>query len=911
MKSSLESTGGSKDSMILVTTRDKDVARVIHSSSVHELPELSEDDGWSLFKQVAFVNKSKENISMLETIGEKIVRKCKGNPLAIKTIGGILQTKQHSYEWENIERSELWDLPQDDETGILPSLKLSYNHLPSPFLKKCFSFCAALSKDEQLGNEWLTHQWMALGLIEQFDSRELMEDIAQGYINVLLNISFLQEAEWDDLGDINYYVMHDLVHDLATSVSRHELLLLEEGKQVTTISDVRHLSIYGHVEVTSDFWDNLVVENLRSLLIDRSSPRGLLEYVRYLRVLCLQYVGLNNVPKSIAGLKCLKYLSLRNIPIKVMPDYITRLYNLQALVLEGCKLLKELPRGLANLVNLRHLWIDSINKVPAGMIEQLRCLQTLPPLWVRDGGFQISELGYLPHVSGELKICSLEVIKSKQDAETARISEKSRLKKLGLFWNSDDNWVKHEEVLDGLKPNCNLRLLRIGGYGGEKFPSWFMRMGAVYNLVKIIELVGCTRCQKLPTLGNLPYLERLKITNMDRLEHIGAELYCNAEILTEDASSSSNFEVVYFPSLKVLQLCGLQNLREWGEPCSGVRSSRTFFPSLEELLMEDCPELTTTANNFPSLEKLTVKNNTSGVPVVKILDHENSLACLKNLHIKKVKQLTSLSQKLTEYCTSLQVLEIQRCHKLTCLPENLSKLIYLEDLQITKCSSLESLPNLSGLASLRCFHLFCNKNLKYPLEGLQCCTTLEELVFSICPITETLPDLKALTRLTALSLVGIQGMPKMIGQWPDCIYSLPCLQTLHIGRYDQLDHFPDINPLLKITSLKNLLLYGWKNQDADISLPEQLQHFKMLQQLHIRLFENLESLPDWIGNLSSLQILVLSRCKKLKKLAAEDAMKRLTKLSNLKFQECPLLEEAIKTNGTEHHMISHIQVDTE
>ncbi|XP_021735798.1 putative disease resistance protein RGA1 [Chenopodium quinoa] len=493
-------------------------------------------------------------------------------------------------------------------------------------------------------------------------------------------------------------------------------------------------------------------------------------------------------------------------------------------------------------------------------------------MWVRDGGFQISELGYLPHVSGSLDIHGLEVIKSKQDAETARMSEKSRLDKLWLNWKSDDNWVKHAEVLDGLKPNHNLRFLKIERYGGEKFPSWIMRMDAVYSQIKIIKLINCRRCQKLPTLWNLPYLQGLEITNMDSLEHIGAEM------LTEDASSSSNF-----PSLKKLQLCGLQNLREWGEPCSRVRSSRTFFPSLEELIMEDCPELTTTPTNFPSLTKLTVTNNTSGLPVLCILDNESSLACLKNLHIEKVVELTSLSHKLTEYCTSLQ------------------------ELKITNCSSLESLPNLSGLASLRCLDIYWS--LKYPLEGLTCCKSLEELGVSIDPKFEfTLPDLTALTRLRVLD---VQGMTKMICQLPDWIYSLPCLQELLIGHYLQLDQFPDISPLLKITSLKTLWLCGWTKQDADISLPEQLQHFKTLQVLHIGKFENLESLPDWIGNLSSLQYLAFAWCTKLKKLAATDAMKRLTRLSYLYVTECPLLEEAIKINGTEHHKISHIKVVTE
>lgn len=108
-----------------------------------------------------------------------------------------------------------------------------------------------------------------------------------------------------------------------------------------------------------------------------------------------------------------------------------------------------------------------------------------------------------------------------------------------------------------------------------------------------------------------------------------------------------------------------------------------------------------------------------------------------------------------------------------------------------------------------------------------------------------------------------------------------------------------------------MLLYGWTKRDADISLPEQLQHFKTLQVLQIVKFENLESLPDWIGNLSSLKKLGLHKCKRLKELAAADAMKRLTKLRYLKIEKCPLLKQAIEIDWTERHKIYHIQVDTE
>ncbi|GKV12655.1 hypothetical protein SLEP1_g23778 [Rubroshorea leprosula] len=66
----------------------------------------------------------------LKGIGEQIVCKCKGLPLAIKTLGGLLCGRVNSEEWEDLLRSEMWDIPEE-RSGILPALMLSYHYLPS------------------------------------------------------------------------------------------------------------------------------------------------------------------------------------------------------------------------------------------------------------------------------------------------------------------------------------------------------------------------------------------------------------------------------------------------------------------------------------------------------------------------------------------------------------------------------------------------------------------------------------------------------------------------------------------------------------------------------------------------------------------------------------------------------------
>ncbi|KAB1209657.1 putative disease resistance RPP13-like protein 1 [Morella rubra] len=136
---------GAPGSKVIVTTRDNDVASAMRASASHQLKELSEEDCWSLFTKHAFHDGNSVLHLRLQELGRQIVEKCKGLPLAIKTIGALLRSKLDIEEWDRILRSELWDLPVD-ETNILPALRLSYKYLPPP-LKHCFAYCSIFPKD--------------------------------------------------------------------------------------------------------------------------------------------------------------------------------------------------------------------------------------------------------------------------------------------------------------------------------------------------------------------------------------------------------------------------------------------------------------------------------------------------------------------------------------------------------------------------------------------------------------------------------------------------------------------------------------------------------------------------------------------------------------------------------------------
>uniref|UniRef100_A0A2N9GIG0 Disease resistance protein RGA3 n=1 Tax=Fagus sylvatica TaxID=28930 RepID=A0A2N9GIG0_FAGSY len=210
---------GAQGSRILATTRKNRVAEMMGSLKTSEsminLEMLSEEDCWLVFRKIAFFGKDAEKCEELEVLGRQIAKKCKGLPLAAKTIGSLMRFKRSREQWENVLDSNLWELEDVEkivEKDLFAPLLLSYYDLPSP-LKQCFSYCAIFPKDYVFSSDELVEMWMAQGYI---NSKEDMEIIAREYFENLAIRSFFQDFEKDeDDGQIRGCKMHDIVHDFA------------------------------------------------------------------------------------------------------------------------------------------------------------------------------------------------------------------------------------------------------------------------------------------------------------------------------------------------------------------------------------------------------------------------------------------------------------------------------------------------------------------------------------------------------------------------------------------------------------------------------------------------------------------------------------------------------------------------
>uniref|UniRef100_A0A2N9IJX1 Uncharacterized protein n=1 Tax=Fagus sylvatica TaxID=28930 RepID=A0A2N9IJX1_FAGSY len=219
---------GVQGSMVIVTTQIENVALMMATIlPIHHMGCLSKDDSWSLFKGRAFGVGRVEEKSELKSIGKEIVKKFGGVPLAIKALGSLMSLKNRKSEWLSMKESEIWDLPEG-ENSILPTLRLSYHHLP-PYMKQCFAYCCLFPKDHELEMDKLIQLWLANGFIPTKGGLDL-HHAGLHIFNELVWRSFFQDVSEDVHGTT--CKMHDLMHDLAQSILRLECFAVEYGKEV-------------------------------------------------------------------------------------------------------------------------------------------------------------------------------------------------------------------------------------------------------------------------------------------------------------------------------------------------------------------------------------------------------------------------------------------------------------------------------------------------------------------------------------------------------------------------------------------------------------------------------------------------------------------------------------------------------
>ncbi|KAL5788893.1 hypothetical protein ACOSP7_005842 [Xanthoceras sorbifolium] len=865
---------GAKGSKMIVTTRLEDVALIMgRDIDCYKLRLLSDNDCWSVFRKHGFESGVVSAHQNSESTRLKVVEKCRGLPLAARTLGGLLRYKTRNDEWEHILNSEIWNL--SDENEVLPVLRLSYHHLPS-HLKRCFAYCAILPKDYEFDEKEVVFLWMAEGLIEPSEDNKQPEDLGGEYFHDLLSRSIFQRL----IGSDTKFIMHDLVNDLAQLVSGDACFRLESFLKVNKKSKRLERSLHSsYICGEYDSKDKFVVfhevkliRTFLPILIERMHESmhnwfghytiyitsyvvlDLLPRLKQLRVLSLKNYYITELPNSLGDLRHLRYLNLSSTMITSLPKSTNLLINLQTLILRDCGRLKKLPSDMRNLINLRHLDITgvSLKEMPKGM-KDLKNLQTLSNFIVgKKSGSNLKDLKYLKFLSGKLHISRLENATNLQDARETILGDKNGLKALHLGWGSQLDESRNEEaeenVLGMLRPHKNLTELSVKFYGGRRFPSWVGDPS--FSNMMVLSLENCQNCTFLPSLGLLSSLKDLTIKGMSNLRSISSEIYGGG--------------CCSFQSLEILCFEDLQEWECWN-PMEENEQHIVRFPCLQELSIVKCSKR---SGKLP-----------------------NHLLSLKKLVVRECEQLAVSFSSLPMLCE----LEINGCKGLTC-----SSVMEYESLKSMTLSHFSEFGNwlrqgfqkveylkLAGCEEL--MYLWQNEIcLEQPPKGLHSFTSLRELCIEGCNSLTFIATYHLPSSVKQLKISNCEKLQYLVDDREDTCTSSSSSSAMHME---------NINSSSTISFLEELSISRCSSLTCIFSkglFPASIKHLKIKDCPELKILSPRAQLPE------ALEVLWISNCRKLESIA--DRFLSSASLKGINFRSC----ENLKSIPEGLHNLSHL-----
>jgi hypothetical protein len=244
----------------------------------------------------------------------------------------------------------------------------------------------------------------------------------------------------------------------------------------------------------------------------------------------------------------------------------------------------------------------------------------------------IEELGCLKELRGALKICKLEQVRDREEAEKAKLRDK-RMNKLVFEWSDDEgnSGVNNEDVLEGLQPHPDIRSLTIKGYRGESI--------SICGLSSLVEF---------------------EIDSCDELRYLSGEFHG-------------------FTSLRVLRISSCSKLAS----IPGIQ----HCTALVELDIRYCHELTSIPGDFRELKYSLKELIVNGCKLGALPSGLQCCASLERLVIIDWSELIHISD--LQELSSLRSLTISSCDKLISIDwHGLRQLPSLGHLTIIGCRSL-------------------------------------------------------------------------------------------------------------------------------------------------------------------------------------------------------------------------------
>ena len=268
----------------------------------------------------------------------------------------------------------------DMEPEVFHILRFSYNHLSDSALQQCFLYCALFPEDFKIRREDLIAYLIDEGVIRGLKSREAEFDKGHSMLNKLENVCQLE------IPNKGHVKMHDLIRDMAIQILQENSQgMVKAGARLRELPDAEEWTenltrvslMYNQIkEIPSSH--SPCCPSLSILLLCGNSELQFIadsffEQLHGLKVLDLSYTGITKLPDSVSELVSLTALLLGGCNMLRHVPSLEKLRALKRLDLSGTWALEKMPQGMECLCNLRYLRMTRCGEkeFPSGLLPKL------------------------------------------------------------------------------------------------------------------------------------------------------------------------------------------------------------------------------------------------------------------------------------------------------------------------------------------------------------------------------------------------------------------------------------------------------------------------------------------------------------------------------------------------------------